>query len=138
MKRAWLKLISVLVPYVAVVVGLYILKNAWVAIGLYHFGIAVFLMAGNKKSLLKKVCAGWNYPMAAAGVLARLSRMCRQIFFMDGFRVCRISHSCFSMVYKVTLAGNSVYRINCGCIHLETISIEVRRPGSSAVISYSS
>ena len=37
MKRAWLKLISVLVPYVAVVVGLYVLKNAWIAIGLYHF-----------------------------------------------------------------------------------------------------
>ena len=69
MKMAWLKLISVLVPYVAVVVGLYILKNAWVAIGLYHSGIAVFLMAGNKKSLLKKVCAGWNSLMAIAGVL---------------------------------------------------------------------
>ncbi len=69
MKVAWLKLISVLVPYVAVVVGLYVLKNAWIAIGLYHFGIAVFLMAGNRKSLLKKVYAGWNSPMAAASVL---------------------------------------------------------------------
>jgi len=69
MKTAWLKLISVLVPYVAVMVGLYVLKNAWIAIGLYHSGIAVFLIAGNKKSLLKKVCAGWNSLMAAAGVL---------------------------------------------------------------------
>ena len=56
-------------PYVAVVVGLYVLKNAWIAIGLYHSGITVFLIAGNRKSLLKKVCAGWNSLMAAAGVL---------------------------------------------------------------------
>jgi len=55
--------------YVAVMVGLYVLKNAWIAIGLYHSGIAVFLMAGNRKSLLKKAYAGWNSLMAAASVL---------------------------------------------------------------------
>ena len=69
MKIAWLKLISVLVPYVAVLVGLYALKNAWIAIGLYHSGISVFLITGNRKNLLKKVYAGWNPLMAAVGVL---------------------------------------------------------------------
>jgi membrane protease YdiL (CAAX protease family) len=69
MKTAWLKLISVLVPYVAVLVGLYVLKNAWIAIGLYHSGIAVFLIAGNRNNLLKKVSAGWNSLMVTAGVL---------------------------------------------------------------------
>ena len=56
MKTARLKLISALVPYVAVVIGLYILENAWIAIGLYHFGIAVFLIAGDRNSLLKRYC----------------------------------------------------------------------------------
>lgn len=64
-----LKLISVLGPYVAVLVGLYVLKNAWIAIGLYHFGIIVVLIAGNRKSLLKSVCTGWNSMMAIAGVV---------------------------------------------------------------------
>ena len=69
MKTASLKLISVIVPYVAVLVGLYVMKNAWIAIGLYHFGITAFLISGDRKSLLKRVCAGWNSMMAAAGVV---------------------------------------------------------------------
>ena len=50
-KTTWLKLISVAVPYLAVLVGLYILKNAWIAIGFYHFGIVLFLIAGDRNSL---------------------------------------------------------------------------------------
>jgi len=68
MKTARLKLISALVPYVAVLVGLYVLKNAWIAIGLYHFGIVLFLIAGDRNGLLKKISTGWNPKMAAAGV----------------------------------------------------------------------
>ena len=69
MKTARLKLISVLVPYVAVLFGLYVLKNAWIAIGLYHFGITVFLIGGDGNSLLKRVCMGWNSIIAAAGIV---------------------------------------------------------------------
>ena len=72
MKTEQLKLISALVPYAAVLAGLYVLKNAWVAIGLYHFGIAAFLIAGDRKNLLKKVCAGWNSVMAIAAVVMSL------------------------------------------------------------------
>ena len=84
MKTAQLKLISALVPYVAVLIGLYVLKNAWVAIGLYHFGIAVFLIAGSGKSLLKRTCTGWNSLMAAIG--AAMSVMIFPIvFFFWGY-----------------------------------------------------
>ncbi len=69
MKTARLKLISALVPYVAVLIGLYVLKNAWIAIGLYHFGIIVFLIAGDRNSLLKRVCTGWNSTMATVGIV---------------------------------------------------------------------
>jgi membrane protease YdiL (CAAX protease family) len=55
-----LKLFSVLVPYVAALIGLYVLKNAWVAIGLYHLGISVLLITGDGSNLLKKVPMGWN------------------------------------------------------------------------------
>ena len=60
MKTTPLKLISVLVPYVAVLIGLYILKNAWVAIGLYHLGISVFLITCDNSKLLRKTRMGWN------------------------------------------------------------------------------
>ncbi len=66
---AWLKLISILMPYVTVLFGLYVLKNAWIAIAFYHFGITVFLIAGRRNRLLKRVCAGWNPLMAAASVV---------------------------------------------------------------------
>ena len=68
---ARLKLISVLVPYIAVLVGLYVLKNGWVAIGLYHLGITVFLIAAGG-GLLKKVCTGWNSVTAAVGIVMPL------------------------------------------------------------------
>ena len=68
MKPARLKLISALTPYIAVLIGLYILQNAWVAIGLYHFGIIVFLIYGDRNGLLKSVCTGWDPIMAVVGV----------------------------------------------------------------------
>jgi len=43
-KTAQLKLISALVPYISVLIGLYVLKKAWVAIGLYHFGLTAFVV----------------------------------------------------------------------------------------------
>ena len=69
MKTPWPRQISILVPYVAVLLGLYILKNAWIAIGVYHSGVAAFLIASNWKNLLRKVYAGWNSLMAVAGVV---------------------------------------------------------------------
>lgn len=55
-----MKLIPAGVPYVAVFIGLYILRSAWAAIGLYHFGIAVFLIADDKGRSLKKIRSGYN------------------------------------------------------------------------------
>ena len=69
MKTPWPRQISILVPYVAVLLGLYILKNAWIAIGVYHSGVAAFLIASNWKNLLRKVYAGWNSLMTVAGVV---------------------------------------------------------------------
>ena len=68
MKTAQLKLISALVPYIAVLIGLYVLKNAWVAMVLYHFGLTAFLIFGDRNNLLKKVCTGWNSVSAVLGI----------------------------------------------------------------------
>jgi len=60
MEKAQMKLISTGIPYVAVFIGLYILRSAWAAILLYHFGIALFLIADDKGRSLKKIRSGYN------------------------------------------------------------------------------
>ena len=69
MKAGWLKVVSALVPYMAVLVGLYVFGNAWAAIGLYHLGITVFLISGDRKALLKEALVGWNSIIAAPEIL---------------------------------------------------------------------
>ena len=69
MKPIHIKIIPVLVPYVAVLIGLYVFKNAWIAIGLYHFGIVAFLTIGYRDNSLKKVLSGWNSSIAIFSVL---------------------------------------------------------------------
>lgn len=69
MKTARFKLFSAFVPYVAVMAGLYILKNAWIAIGLYHFGISVFLITEDGRKSLKKLRRGWNSIAAVISIL---------------------------------------------------------------------
>ncbi len=57
------------VPYVAVVVGLYLLKNAWVSIALYHIVIIVGLaLSGNLRSI-QKCFRGFRPAVAAASGL---------------------------------------------------------------------
>jgi membrane protease YdiL (CAAX protease family) len=68
-KTTSLKLFSVAVPYAAVLVGLYLLKNAWITIGLYHIPIALFLIAGDRKSLLKNIRTGSNPTIAAVSII---------------------------------------------------------------------
>jgi len=65
MKTKWQKVISLAVPYIAVYVGLCALKNAWIAIVLYHFGMALFLIADGKGKLFKSLASGWNWTAVA-------------------------------------------------------------------------
>lgn len=78
-KTTWLKLISVAVPYAAVLIGLYVLKNAWITIGLYHIPIALFLITDDRNSLLKKIRTGSNSTIAAVSII--LSAMVFPIIF---------------------------------------------------------
>ncbi|UCF44059.1 MAG: CPBP family intramembrane metalloprotease [Planctomycetota bacterium] len=65
-----MKVIAAGIPYVAVLIGLYILRSAWAAIGLYHFGIALLLIADDKGRSLKKIRSGYNsiITVASCGV----------------------------------------------------------------------
>ena len=63
-----LKAVSMLLPYAAVLIGLYFLKNAWAAILLYHFGIIMFMVGDNRKQL-RKIHHGWNTTAAVISII---------------------------------------------------------------------
>ena len=53
-------------PYAAVTLGLYIARNAWVAIILYHVGIVVLLATDDRSALIKAARSGWKPAVTAA------------------------------------------------------------------------
>lgn len=69
-----LKCFAVWVPYVAVLIGMYLFHSAWTALLLYHTGILVIIRQRRPSNLWKTVWAGaknpWTGPAVAAGALA--------------------------------------------------------------------
>ena len=101
-KHTRLKLISMAVPYVAVFVGLYVLKNAWLAIGLYHFGIIAFLIADEPGKLLKNIRSGWNFTAAVISVVV-CALIVPVIFIL--WQYMQLENSCL----KTTLTNFGLY-----------------------------
>lgn len=86
-KTAMIRPISIAVPYVAVIIGLYFLKNAWIAIGLYHFGIVFFLIAGDRNTMLKRIRTGLDFKMAVAGIVTSAMIFPIIFFFWEYMRL---------------------------------------------------
>ncbi len=105
MKFPLLKPISALVPYASVLIGLYFFKNAWVAIGLYHFGMTVFLMTDKKKMSLKRLCSGWNSAAAVFGIV--MSVMIFPILYIFWRYMCLEDISLYSALANFGLQGAS-------------------------------
>ncbi len=64
------RILSLLIPYAAVLVGLNIFHCAWLALGLYHLGmLVIILLFGSTKELLKKFLKGWDAHWAVAMVV---------------------------------------------------------------------
>lgn len=59
MKKVFMNL-YILLPTVAVLIGLYLLKNGLLAIFLYHIGIIVILASHKKLGLFKDCLKGWK------------------------------------------------------------------------------
>lgn len=67
MRRADLALA---IPYVAVLIGLYALRSAWLAILLYHAGILVCLLPALSRNASRELARGWSLTAAAPLLLA--------------------------------------------------------------------
>jgi hypothetical protein len=62
------------IPYIAVLIGMVLLKSAWLAIGLYHLGIIAFLLYRSPPNVVGRLWSGYNrrllIPSAMACTLA--------------------------------------------------------------------
>lgn len=61
-----LRILGPIIPYVAVVIGMVLLRSGWAAIGLYHLGICGFVMATRGPKEFKRLLTGWDAPAALA------------------------------------------------------------------------
>ena len=63
-RKTRLNYLALALPYVAVLLGIYVLRNAWAAILLYHVGMVTLLLLGGQEDLLRTVRQGWSAPAA--------------------------------------------------------------------------
>ncbi len=72
-----LKCYPALIPYFTILMGLHILKNAWIAILLYHAAILFIILRKNNKRLLQNLFGAWNwrvgFPLSIITALSGLS-----------------------------------------------------------------
>lgn len=57
------KRIALIIPYVAILVGLHLAKSAYLAIFLYHIGIGLYLLWRRPANLGRQFLRGWNLPV---------------------------------------------------------------------------
>jgi membrane protease YdiL (CAAX protease family) len=60
-----LRYLAIAIPYAAVFLGLYVFRNAWATILLYHVGMVTLLRFGGQENPLRAVRQGWSAPAAA-------------------------------------------------------------------------
>jgi hypothetical protein len=65
----FMKLLAGLVPYVAVLVGMYLLHSAWAAVLLYHIGIVTFVLIFKAGDMGSKIKSGYKMPVLIPAVI---------------------------------------------------------------------
>jgi hypothetical protein len=64
-----MKLLAALIPYLAVLLGMKLLHNAWITILIYHAGILLFLFLRRPSNLWKTVWGGMRTPLLIPSVI---------------------------------------------------------------------
>jgi len=75
-RRFVLSIVTAVIPFAAVVVGLFVAHSAWAAILLYHAGILIVLFTGGRRRVVLKAAKGW---CTAAGVAGAVTGACAGI-----------------------------------------------------------
>ncbi len=64
-----MNLVAALVPYAAVLLGMYLFHSAWLAILLYHAGIIAFMFYRKPGNLWRRMWAGMKSPLLMPGLI---------------------------------------------------------------------
>lgn len=64
------KLAGISIPYIAILVGLFAFRNAFVAIGIYYCGIIILMYFDKQSGVLKSFVSGWKWTIAITATLA--------------------------------------------------------------------
>ena len=71
--RRTVRFLAVSLPYITVGIGLYLFQNGWLAIGIYHVGMILFLASDRSRSPMRVVLKGWRLKWAWLVVFCALS-----------------------------------------------------------------
>jgi hypothetical protein len=52
--------VALFIPYFAIWIGLFLFKSGWLAIGLYHAGMILFLILDRDRPSIQLILKGWN------------------------------------------------------------------------------
>lgn len=64
-----IRFLAALLPYVAVLIGMYVLSNAWLAMLLYHLGIMVFIFLRKSPAFSKTLWFGFDRVLTIPAIL---------------------------------------------------------------------
>jgi membrane protease YdiL (CAAX protease family) len=67
--RTKFKLAGISIPYIAILVGLFVFKNAFVAISIYYVGIIIFSGITGGFRFIKSIFSGWDIRIAVLVVI---------------------------------------------------------------------
>jgi membrane protease YdiL (CAAX protease family) len=63
------KLAGISIPYIAILFGLFVFKNALIAVSIYYVGIIIFSSITGGTSFIKSIFSGWDIRIAVFAVI---------------------------------------------------------------------
>ncbi len=69
-RQTTIRQIAPVIPYVAVIVGMYMLRSAWASILLYHLGMVIVLTATKSWQVGRRLPSGWKTWLALLALTA--------------------------------------------------------------------
>lgn len=97
--------LSVLLPYVTILVGIFGFRSAWIAVGLYYCGAIFLIFRRLGKHALELICSGWRWGWGIMSIGLVMMLLVGALVLWD--RVQRVDVSLTELFNRYGLAGGS-------------------------------
>jgi hypothetical protein len=97
--------LSVLLPYGAILIGLFGFRSAWIAAGLYYCGAVILISNRLGRHSLGLICSGWSWKWVIVSIGFAIVLLFGALIFWD--RVQRADVSLGELFKRYGLGGNS-------------------------------